>query len=206
MGEIAWRLLVILLLCSLTGCRPIKKTRDAFGQTPYCYNASKTRLSEKIELRGWYGFMETSGNSSYEVNCVFFEDGMFIYHFNPEYVKESGDQTNGLYLRGTQWGKYVLDGDTIRAQFIEPPGGMAWSIGQIWFQIVDRKTLKWLAFKYGDPIDVAKIKQYQNRSVSTGLFHPALIMPDTNKAWIMSRSWFWCDIENFRLWKQKSRR
>ncbi|GGM82628.1 hypothetical protein GCM10010967_12870 [Dyadobacter beijingensis] len=154
-------------------------------------------------MNGWYAFTETSGGTSFEVKCVFFEDGMFIYHFNPAYFKETADKKNGFYSRGTQWGRYVLVGDTIKAQFIESPGGMSWSKGHIWFQIANRTSLKWLAFKYGDPIHVANIGQYQNRDMSIGSFTSAPAMPNADKAWIKSRSWFWCDIQKFKVWKQQ---
>lgn len=204
MGKIDSWVLSMLALCCVIGCRPIGKTRNAFQQTRYCYDEGKTGLGEKMNLNGRYVFTETSGSSAYEVNCVFFEDGIFIYHFDPEYFKESSGHKTGFYTRGTQWGRYVLAGDTIKAQFIESPGGMSWSKGEIWFKIMNRENMKWLAFRYGDPIDVSKISQYQNRNMSPGKFVSSDSMPDPDKSWIKSRSWFWCSKEKYQNWKNRS--
>ena len=128
--------LLIGLLLAIVSCRPIKSTRNRFANTQFCYDGVDIEIESKLSLNGYYVFSRTFimnlGFPSVpkvvrdKINFFFAQDGIFIYNYN---VKSQ----DGF------WGRYVVNNDTIKAQFIEDPGGMSWSLNQIWFKIKDRR-------------------------------------------------------------------
>lgn len=206
MGKIISTINLILWLgfgILITSCRPIRSTRDSFQFTQYCYNGTPTGLDTKIDIDGYYTFSRTyianigypskPRVTTYQFNCLFLNDGTFIYYFSPE-------------TGGGLWGKYVVKNDTIMAKFIEAPGGMSWSSGEISFKIVDPNIIQWLYMTFQGNITDTLTRQYQStkdkKNISLGKFVPNDNLPNPNKSWLMKREWFWCDKNQYKAWKK----
>jgi hypothetical protein len=195
------------IFSGLTSCQPVRSTRNSFQDTQYCFDGQPTGLDTKINTKGYYSFTETytktaepiTGQkvSSYQVNCLFLEDGVFIYYFNPEAL-------DGY------WGRYAVHNDTIKAQYIEPPRGMSWSKTEISFQIIDRNTIQQLNVQTPVAISQKDSKQNQpsggRRTISLGKFIIQKNLPNSDKSWLKKREWFWCDKDQYKAWKKNSMR
>lgn len=200
-GNILWLCLTILVSCG----RPIRSTRDSFQYTQYCYNGNYTGLDTLLNIDGYYTFEDsyiehrdlsaipTVVRSPY--NCYFSGHGDFI----GSYSAEAG---------GGLWGRYVICHDTIMAQFIEPPRGMSWSKGEIWFKIINKNTLRRIGFKWYTVITEADIETFRaskSQEYNTlGHLSPHDTTPDPNTSWLKKRKWFWCDKNQFEIWKKKT--
>jgi hypothetical protein len=195
----------IVLVVFLAGCRPIAETRNSFQKTKYCYSGENTHLDSLIHINGYYtfkveylrntGYPSVQKLATYYFNVLFFSDGTFLYYY---YV--SGN--NG------QWGKYVLESDTIKAQFIEPPGGMSWAKGEVWFKIIDSTSIKEIYFKYREPITYEEVSSEKDSSMLRGEFvkYNSLPNPDNTKFnWLKKRKWFWCDEAKYNEWKRSKK-
>lgn len=201
--------------CITLSCQPTRHTRDSFQFSTYCYNGNPTGPNTLIETRGYYKFekkyIRNVGHPSVPTldtltfTSLFLNDGTFIYNFIPDYFEATSKDRFGFYNRGTGWGRYQISGDTIKAQFIESPGGMSWEMGQIWFQIIDKSTIRRLCFQYREPIsqrDVAVYQQSENgKNTSLGHFVKYDNLPDSNKSWLKRRRWFWCSEDQYTRWK-----
>lgn len=196
-------------------CQPIRSTRDSFQFSAYCYNGAYTGLDTLVETMGYYkfekkytrnvGYPSVPTPDTLAFTALFLNDGVFIYNFIPDYFASTSNNRFGFYNRGTEWGKYYISGDTIKAQFIESPGGMSWEMGQFWFQIVNQSTIRELAFQYRKPItqqDIAVYQQSENgKNTSLGHFVKYDSLPDSNKSWLKKRRWFWCSKAQYTGWK-----
>lgn len=200
--------LLTALLLSIISCRPIKSTRNRFANTQFCYDGVDIGLQLKININGYYSFYKTyianrgtppvAIKSTYEITCFFMHDGIFIYNYDVE-------SQDGM------WGRYIISGDTIKAQFIEPPGGMSWSMNQIWFKIKDRNHLERLYYGSPENITSEEIMQYHKKQreekseISLGQFVPLNTLPNSDKSWLKKREWFWCDKNKYKAWKKKTK-
>ncbi len=216
MGKITIRFILgLLFACIIASCRPSKLTREGFQYTRYCYDGKDGGLDTLIHLNGYYSFTVTfdenakaegrPAQSAYKINCLFLKDGMFIYNVGLPYSKKDSEKRFGFYNKG-YWGKYIVEGDTIKTQFIEPPGGMSWESGQIWFKILGREKLERLYLKYREPIKQEEVIQFQRDSkpkkISPGDFVPYTDLPDPDKSWLKKRKWFWCNSNEYKIWKK----
>jgi hypothetical protein len=205
MGKIIGKLSVLYSFCLtvfIICCRPIRSTRDSFQHTQYCYNGSSTGLDTLLDLSGYYSFGDSYIShkdldaipeiikSPY--NCYFSSHGDFV----GSYSTSAG---------GGLWGSYIIRHDTIMAQFIEPPGGMSWSKGEIWFKIIDKKTLRRIGLSNVSmtktDIEDYKLKKAQEYNTLGHLTHYSNL-PDVNSSWLKKREWFWCDKYQYRKWRK----
>ena len=193
--------LLIGFLVVIVACRPIKSTRNHFANTKFCYDGTDVDLQSKININGYYSFFETyianrgtpsvAIKSTFQINFLFMSDGIFIYNYN---VKSQ----DGF------WGRYVVNNDTIKAQFIEDPGGMSWSLNQIWFKIKDRSHLEQIYYGSPENITSEEIMQYHKRQkeskdeISLGQFVSLDTLPNSDKSWLKKREWFWCDKAKYK--------
>ena len=195
------------IFSGITSCQPTRSTRNSFQYTQYCFDGKLSGLGTKINTKGYYSFTETYTKtvtpiteqkvSSYPINCFFFDDGVLIYYFNQEAL-------DGY------WGRYTMHNDTIKAQYIEPPGGMSWSKTEIWFKIIDRNTIQQLDVDTYVNISHEDSKQNQpsggRRTISLGKFIIQEKLPNSDKSWLKKREWFWCDKNQYRAWKKGLKR
>jgi hypothetical protein len=199
-------------------CQPTRRTRDSFRLSIYCYNGGYTGIDTLIEIEGYYkfeqsfirnvGFPSVPTPDTLVFTALFKNDGIFVYNFNPEYFESTSNARFGFYNRGTKWGRYYMSGDTIKAQFVESPGGMSWEKGQFWFQIVNQSTIRELNFQYRESITPHDVLMYQQsekgKNTSLGHFTKYNNLPDADQSWLKKRKWFWCDKNEYLKWKRTS--
>nr|HPN22143.1 hypothetical protein [Tenuifilaceae bacterium] len=135
---------------------------------------------------------------------------VFIFYSNGFFLKDAciscflSNKTK--YNGGGEWGLFSIHGDTIKAQFIEPPGCMSWSKGEIWFEIIDKQTIQLLYIKYYDAITEIEVKNHlskKNGDISIYKFLPLADIPDYNKCWLIKERWLWCNGLEYEKWKEK---
>ncbi|CAG5068984.1 hypothetical protein DYBT9623_01718 [Dyadobacter sp. CECT 9623] len=203
------------LVCTallLSDCLPSRKVRSSFRKYGFCFHGTK-QLTETSGLRfdGYYSFNYTrlesdpNGSASFPVDIAFFGNGMFIYGYRQDYFKSVENKSFGFYNRGTQWGTYKIDGDRIKCQFMESPGGMSMNLGYVWLKLISPAALDFLILKYYDPVietDLAsELTVKQAKQIGKGKFVSQNKMPDPERSWIIRKSWFWCDKNEFRKWE-----
>jgi hypothetical protein len=205
---------LLFIAIGYTGCRPIRETRERFQYTKFCYTPGK-KIVDKISTGGYYEFsysyLAHKGGANdtsltHAINtCTFFDDGTFIYNFTTRSLEQGVDPDSKNYSRFKHWGTWTISNDTVKSQYLEPPGGMSWSRQQIWFKVIDRNNLEWLA--QGSEITASDIKAYKVSAGALGrnkghfvTFSP---LPDPQKSWLMERKWFWCDQKQYQEWKSK---
>jgi len=189
----------IFALC----CYPSRQSRDSFTFSKYCYTATKNQEITKIYSKGYYSFHDsTYGMSGYPprltlsnsyYNYVFYTDGQFIMNFEP--ILHYGFR-----------GSYFINEDTIKAQFAESQHSMSSNKGAIWCKIINKNTLQRIGFTWDEPMSDADLKRYQSKNPkefhTCGNFVQYDSLPDPNKSWLKKRKWFWCNEEEYRIWRK----
>lgn len=118
-----------------------------------------------------------------------------------------GRNKNALrnFYRHASWGRYVIEGDIIKAQHMEKPDIMSSFNGasEEWFKIINSKTIAYMGgFKF--PISQSKreeqIKEILNAPIKNEIFLTQTnLIPPFGNAWILKEKWFWC---NENAWKE----
>lgn len=108
------------------------------------------------------------------------------------------------------WGKYIIDGNIIKGQYILPPGAQTWINTEIWFKIIDSQTIEELYFKYKEKITDQEVKECQEKGIKSGYtsakFFPLDSLPNPDKSWLKNQKWFWCNEEDYNeFMKQKNK-
>ncbi len=186
----------------------------------YCYNNIYTGIDTLISIKGFYHLGSTPYASSQSnrnlssdsiSHCyIFFPNGFFIKEPYIEWLYQTNvPEKPEIYNTIGQCGLYTINEDTIKAQFMESPGGMSWEKGEIWFKILDNKTLKQLYLKYRSPISSNEVNHYQIKANEDDFqfytFTPLSVLPDINKNWIINKKWFWCNESKYLEWKEKNK-
>ena len=198
--------LILGVIFSWYGCyltRPLKETINNFS---YCYTDKTTGLDSIISTNGYYSMslMFRENNTlkhNRMVNCLFYEDGFFIYRFDTLYK----DGAIGAY------GNYIVCNDTIKAQYIYNPLSVSNGIHEVWFKITAKNKIKWLYAKAWSRITDNDIKEFRNKKcpniyIDTAQFIPLKELPNTDKFWIKRQRFFWCDEEKYKEFKAKIKR
>lgn len=197
-------------------CQPTRVSRERFNLTEFCYTGGKKNKGEALRNTGYYtttiGSSWTSGDPSItrysesSSNSIFYEDGVVIFNFFPDYFQKTKDKPYGFYNRGTQWGSYVISNDTIKALILESPGGMSWEVDEYGFKILNKDTLMRLYHIHrGHDASKRVIHDYTKETdsyISLTHFTPYDSLPNPNLSWIKRRKWFWCDREEYKAWKK----
>lgn len=221
--KLVFSLIIVFLVVCFTFCY----RGYTFKNTAYCFDNINTELSSKLELKGFYVQKEvTKTNNGYppktvidtsERHVVFYNDGILLYNFVKELFIRKKDrkqwlQYNSGYRGGYSplWGRYVLQGDTIKAHFMVGPESAPnrpW--GYIWFKIIDKNTIRKICFKWADPITQKDVITYLENPPEWRIFQtdakfiPYDSLPDPNLSWIKKKKWFWCDEQQYKAWKNR---
>ncbi len=182
------------------GCyfsRPMKETRDNFT---YCYDGKYNGLDSLINTRGYYKtsrvFYKNEIRNTSSNNYMFFEDGFFIYRFNPI-------TNDGVY------GHYLLSNDTIKAQYLYNPLGVNGGIHEVWFKIINKNRIKPLYQKAWTKINENEVNQFTKINeyiIDTAQFIPVEKLPNADRFWIKRQEFFWCDKEKYKNFMAKVKR
>ena len=183
-----------------TGCGcfytiPMKETREKYT---YCYSGKPSESFSYVNTNGYYSmeiiFTRNNGEKSINIdNCIFYDDGFFIYRYNPN----TGE---GMY------GSYIICNDTIKAQYLFDPKTATAGIHEVWFKIIDENRILYLYSKAWTRITEADIKQFKEKNlyvVDTAQFIPLEKLPDTDKFWIKQHEFFWCDKNEYQEYMAK---
>lgn len=211
MGKIRNFITILILMGLLLGCQPTSRVfKDAFS----CYK--DTIMEIPIKLKGYYSELEhIETNVGYPPNVkkvvdtiarnvVFYEDGVFLYSFYGEQFK--GNNPIGYKGGVALWGGYSIYNDTLKGFFMTGPDSRPnrpW--GYVWFKIIDKNTIREICFKWQEPITAADVFAFKNtraKNISNATFIPSDSLPNPNLSWIKNKKWFWCDEQQFKLWKK----
>jgi len=171
----------------------------------YCYDGKDTGLDTLLNIDGFFYVKN-------ELNSKLVPDKSNVGYFNPSYVfHNDGFVHDNAYLlldmkrnkwenftenfTGASFGRYLLCNDTIKFQYVDPPGGMAQGIAEVWFKIVDKDNIR--PIYWGDPDSVSAnainkfLKEgYYRNDIFT--FYPMKRKIDPKKTWIYNKKWFRC--------------
>ena len=211
MGKLIFQ--VVLLMLTLSACRPCKEVRDGFQYPEYCYDGSYNGIDTLITINGYYEMKKPYSyygykDKSYQIDSsisikdtacnfsIFFSDGFFIHTIDTDF-------NNG------PWGKYIIEGDVIKGQYIGPPGDMSWTNTEIWFQIIDNQTIEMLYFKYRNKITDHEVTEYNEKGIKSGYmpakFIPLNTLPNPDENWLKKQKWFWCNEEDYNEYKKSKK-
>ena len=197
---------LLISSCKFLYYKAPKYIKNNFG---YCYSGEKTELNKLLNIYGYFQLNINSGNSSFNENIMFFNDGMFVTGF--KYLAEINDNyKNGLtsvFYESTGWGLYKLSGDTIKVRYVKRPfygsSSRFWYAYEVRYKIIDRNTIKQI---YKIPIhktadgDIEKFKIIGSKKI----FIPVKVKPPSD-GWIKGEEWFWCNKEQYKKWKQEQK-
>ena len=107
------------------------------------------------------------------------------------------------------WGKYIVVGDTIKAQLTNHPSPLSatWMPFEVWFKVVARDHIQLIASRY---LGYDKVHQDESRmnlirlkeeEYLSAKFKP-LDLELPSKTWLKNKKWFWCDEEEYKIWKK----
>jgi hypothetical protein len=204
------RYLLFVFLFGTISCLPPKTTVNAFRNKYYCHCEKEKGLSDLLNLNGYYsmseaisynyGFPSQIVHDTIERNTIFYNNGIILYSFYKEKFQKDKDKKFGFYNRGMAlWGSYIIQNDTIKAVFSQNPGGMSWSIGYVWFEIIDSTSIREIYFKWREPITKEDIlKTYLNDNNNIAVFVNYDMLPNPDKSWLKQKKWFWCNEEDWR--------
>lgn len=202
MGSIKRVLLLIGLysnLCAAVFAQKEVVIPEAYKGTPFCYTGQSTGLDSLIKIDGYYLMWTPRLGHPLDTvwyACAFYKDGLFINFLNT--------QPNG---GGGMWGRYLVDGDTIKAISSWSPGDMSWERRETWYEILNDSTIQELYRQSRIPITTATVQNYQiegkGRYVSPGRFIRYTQLRNTDEAWLKKKKWFWFDEEDYKRWKKE---
>lgn len=181
-------------------------------------------LASKLNINGYYSQKELSKAKEeltdsyikiedtiyYIRNYLFYNDGIMLY----DYVKRQFQRKKPFgYKTGmARWGNYTIIGDTIKAFIYASPGTQGLGTVSVWFKIIDSTTVKKILFKRYEYEQITQqdIIAYQKRieeeKISEAKFIPYDDLPDPNLSWIKKKKWFWCDKEQYKIWKREMKK
>ncbi|OFX29046.1 MAG: hypothetical protein A2X08_11470 [Bacteroidetes bacterium GWA2_32_17] len=145
-------------------------------------------------------------------------NGMFYDFFIDTVLYKSlineGDKSVGDYpIFSRQWkGKYEIYNDTLHFKAINyRPIANTWRGIEDWFKIISRDTIELVAFRwlihdnqnlpnnyYPKIIKVEPPRSYIARALP--------IEVKEKQKWLMKKKWFWCDKEQYKLWKKEMKK
>lgn len=208
-------LISTFIILLMTGCakRPISKA--IINNFTNCFGAKNSNIRSLINIDGYYlmyDFLdrrirgtEKYYKDTFDINIIFYEDGTLIYNFFslsgypediPGYLKkvvQNGYQDE--FYSGFYWGVYRIDGDTIKAQYINHTNGLApWDAREEWFKVIDRKTVVCVyARMIGEKMTEVEVANYKESisKYTPGRFIPLEVIPPPN-CWLKKEKWIWC--------------
>lgn len=213
--------LFIILTLSLCSCGSLRQFTETAKSFTFCYDNTDTGIDKLLNFNGFYYdknliSSETSADESNKKyasgnNFIFYRDGIFVKDISAEWFDNGAKgQAYADYYYGAEWGRYVISGDTIKIQHIEPLGGASWGKKETWFKIIDNNTIQRLYYKHKEPIVAQEVNKYmqnlQEKDFVLYSFISLQNIPDPNQSWLKNEKWFWCDKKAFKAWKKEQKK
>jgi hypothetical protein len=188
-------LVVIGAICS--SCRCLVTPSYLKDYFDYCYDGAYTGIDTLINIEGYYGS-----------RLMFYKDGTCVNisgiggrNIQAQFEEMMNNPKKlEAFHRYSNWGCYVICGDTIKIRTVDQPGcgstDVIWRLEVARFKIIDKNTLERiypLADKdsFWAPVE----------------FHPLTVRPNSDCS-LKKKKWFWCNEEQYKEYKKslKSRR
>ncbi len=145
-------ILLGLICCSSCGYNTIPKY--VIQNFIYCYDSIDTSIDTMINIEGYYNFV-SEDCSNCHLYLMFYKDGTYVegfYHPRNESIQSYFETMVNNDLKAlcyfhlyNDWGRYTINGDTIKLQAINRPvrgsTSAVWWINEIWFKIIDKNTI-----------------------------------------------------------------
>jgi hypothetical protein len=150
---------------------------------------------------------------------MFYEDGIFVSRVSEHYydnnTKELEKKDVSLILKDIAenpetlhannfyinfWGGYIICGDTIKMQsmFKGMSLNAGWHLREDWYKVIDKNTIIRInAFN----LPTTEISQPKNKTSHPIIFFPIPAKPKPGKSWILKEKWFWCNEEDWRVFR-----
>ncbi|WP_165020890.1 hypothetical protein [Dysgonomonas sp. ZJ279] len=212
--HIKFIILVLATFCShLLFAGPPKSIKNAFR----CFENKDTKISERINIEGFYGGHFFYENGLYARSSIIWSDPEQDINDRVNYdhvlalQKAMDNRTkNELrdFYRWEAWGNYKIEGDIIKTQSMENTAPLSAFNGafETWFRIIDRNTISYLGrIRIGeDEAEKQKLEEEMSKSKGerTIIFTPTPI-PPYQKAWILKEKWFWCNKNDRKIFMEK---
>ncbi len=177
------------------GCFVPKKTIKDFT---FCFDNEDSELNFLIKTNGFY----LSNNDSIGHDYMFYDNGFTnVGSGNFWSNTSSKNDKYGFY------GKYNVNKDTLKVQYITSPQGQTTGKIDVWFKIIDKTTLEMIYYgakQYIKKTDLEEFKLnhfYVKNKATIFKFFPLDERPDINKTYIINKKWFWCNENLYKNWK-----
>jgi hypothetical protein len=198
-------LIFFVCLFFLAGCgigTPLR-TKSSFS---YCFDGENTGLDTMLKLNGFFYIknevnknliIDKSNVGNFHPNFKFYENG--FVHDNPYILLDLNKSKFGSWIdnfSGADFGRYILNGDTIKTQLVEPPGGQIQEIYEVWFVFIDKYNIR--PVYWGDPdlVSNATVNAYLKNGPYRNeifTFYPMERKINPEKTWIYNKRWFKCN-------------
>lgn len=191
-------------LSILSGCGISTPLRTKRSFT-YCFDGENTGLDSLIDINGFF-YMKSDINQNLIIdkgnvgnfypNFKFYENG--FVHNNPYILLDLNKSKFGSWIdnySGADFGRYILKGDTIKIQLVEPPGGQTQEIYEVGLVIIDKYNIR--PIYWGDPdlVSNATVEEYLKKGYYRNkilTFYPMERKINPEKTWIYNKRWFKC--------------
>lgn len=206
-------LLFIILLSSCAQKGLPDYVSDKFT---YCFDGKDTGIESLININGYYVIAQPFSNFGYNssdtsyFNLMFYSNGVCIINFFPsdgrqivdnkyipQYFKKIIDNPEfalGFY-KYERWGRYIVEGDTIKAQCIYRPRKgettKIWGVNEIWYKIINDTTIIEIPSIQLENTKTKHLSDYKKRKYLPAQFVPLSERP-TPDCWLIKEDWFWC--------------
>jgi hypothetical protein len=214
----------IILLIMTSSCSQKVAPKYVKEVFTYCYDGKNTGIESLLDIDGYYVIAEPFDNSgdnskidtSY-FNIMFYGNGVCVLNFFPldnkgrfidnkymplffqTIIKERESKTSSIFYNFFKWGRYIIEGDTIKAQCIYRPRAgettSIWGINEVWYKIINSTTIieipsESLTNTTTSDLMYHMFKNKERISLSAR-FVPLTVKP-TPDCWLMKEDWFWC--------------
>jgi hypothetical protein len=181
----------------------------------YCYDGKDTGIDSLLNTDGYYVIAEPFNNSGYNsqidtlyFNLMFYDNGVCVLNFFPldnkgrfidnkyiplffqTIIEERESKTSSIFYNSFKWGRYIIEGDTIKVQCIYRPRAgettTIWGINEVWYKIINRTTI----------IEIPAETLANTTTSLKSIYLPARFVPVKEKpipdCWLMKEDWFMC--------------
>lgn len=205
------------LIFMLTSCITFMPPHSIKKNFNICYDGKPTGIEILLKVDGYYTMKYFDYNWRYSylykdslpktysrvINFIFYRDGSIVYDlFDYNDVEQtfkkiqSGIKAKHEFERLANWGKYSIQGDTIKIQWINHPAPLAatWMGSEVAYKIINDTTLKFIYEKHLDQYSEKMYQQYHKEWPEIRFdakFTPTQNRPDS-VSWLKRRRFFYC--------------
>ena len=170
--------------------------------TQYCFSLGKD-YGTRISSNGFYSFhypVDSLSNLSGKSKTANYSENFILYSGGELYTFLSTDSTYGL------WGSYYIDGDIVKAQFYPAPINVAGFREEVWFRLIEPNRLVIIGRAWNKPLNNTDLEKYQHHNPDAkgrfSRFIERREVPNPDDSWLKKRKWFWCNKEEYLMWKK----